>query len=221
MSTDVGEPRGRTILALELLVLAALAAAFLLLFQTRPGFVDLALAIAAVGLIAARSRASVELWRRAPVAPSGDARAAWWPVLLFTGLAATLFLAIGLYRGHAADGWAGAFGRVASWHLAVACLLYFPWALLQQFVFQFYLLGRLVALLPYPIAVLVTGAAFAAVHFPRIPVMVGTAIAGAVWALCYSRYRRLLPLAASHALLAATLHYWVFGRDLLEIWILR
>jgi hypothetical protein len=46
-----------------------------------------------------------------------------------------------------------------------------------------------------------------------------TLLAGAVWAALYYRYRRLLPLAVSHALLGATLHYWVLGHDLLASWL--
>jgi membrane protease YdiL (CAAX protease family) len=94
-------------------------------------------------------------------------------------------------------------------------LLYFPWALLQQFVFQFYLLGRLSYLLPPAVAIGITAVAFSAVHYPRYPIMAGTLIGCLVWSLSYRRHRVLLPLAASHALLGATMHYWVIGRDLL------
>jgi membrane protease YdiL (CAAX protease family) len=51
--------------------------------------------------------------------------------------------------------------------------------------------------------------------------MVVTAVAGVVWAIFYYRWRRLPPLAASHAILGATLHYWVFGNDLLMQWLAR
>ena len=110
---------------------------------------------------------------------------------------------------------------LANLTLLPALLLYFAWGLLQQFVFQFYLLGRLLYVMPAAAAIALTGIAFSMVHFPRVPVMAVTLIAGIVWALLYRRYRSLVPLAASHALLGATLHYWVFGRDLLELWLLR
>ena len=71
---------------------------------------------------------------------------------------------------------------------------------------------------PVYVAVMLTAATFASVHFPRWPVMAVTLIAGSVWTLIYYRHRVLLPLAASHAILGAALHYWVFGHDLLATW---
>ena len=56
-------------------------------------------------------------------------------------------------------------------------------------------------------------------HFPRWPVMAVTLVAGTAWALIYYRWRSLVPLAVSHALLGTALHYWVFGNDLLERWL--
>ena len=94
-----------------------------------------------------------------------------------------------------------------------------PWALLQQYIFQFYWFGRWLRLVPVAVAVALTAVAFAAVHFPRWPVMAVTLIAGTAWALIYYRWRSLLPLAVSHALLGTALHYWVFGNDLLERWL--
>jgi hypothetical protein len=44
-------------------------------------------------------------------------------------------------------------------------------------------------------------------------------VAGSVWSLIYARSRTLLPLACSHAVLGAALHYWVFGRDLFQSWL--
>jgi membrane protease YdiL (CAAX protease family) len=139
-------------------------------------------------------------------------------MMIFTGSVATLFLMIGASLGYASDGWSGAWGRIGNWHLLIACALYFPWALLQQFVFQFYLLGRMRWVLPYWPAICGTALAFSGVHFPRAPVMIGTLFAGVVWGATYHRYGKLLPLAASHAVLGATLHYWVFGRDLWLLW---
>ena len=212
---------GRAGIGLELGAIAAAAALFFVFFGERPGYVDVALGLLALGLIAASARRSRGIWQRTPVGvnePREAARAAWRDALVFTAAALAAFAVIGAANGYAAEGWYGVWQRLGNWHLVVACLLYFPWALLQQFLLQFYLSGRLQALLPYWLAIILTGLAFSAVHFPRLPVMAVTVVAGVFWARNYCRYRRLLPLAVSHALLGSTLHYWVFGRDLAQIW---
>jgi hypothetical protein len=48
--------------------------------------------------------------------------------------------------------------------------------------------------------------------------MAVTLLAGVIWSASYFRDRKLLPLAVSHAALGTTLHYWVFGNDLLQRW---
>jgi hypothetical protein len=111
--------------------------------------------------------------------------------------------------------------RFANWHMLAVAALYFPWALLQQYIFQFYWFGRWLRLVPVGLAVALTAVAFAAVHFPRWPVMAVTLVSGTAWALIYYRWRSLVPLAVSHALLGTALHYWVFGNDLLERWLPR
>lgn len=215
---DEGRPPG---ILLELTVVAVLAAAFLVLFRTRPGYVDVVLAVAAVGFILLGYRRSRMLWDRLRATGAGAQRAgrAAAVTAAFTGAALLVLLAIGSTLAYAGGGWPAVIERVTNPRLLGACLLYLPWALLQQFVFQFYLLGRLLALMPLWAAVGTTGVAFSLVHFPRAPVMAVTLVAGVVWACIYRRYRTLLPLAVSHALLGASLHYWVFGRDLLASWL--
>lgn len=206
----------------ELAVPAALAVAFLLVFPERPGYVDALLAAAAVVLIGAAHRRSRRLWALQPSPPEGYRErlaAASLRALAFTVPVVALFFVAGLLAGLADGDWSGALERVGNRNLAVALALYLPWALLQQIVFQLYLLGRLLFLLPPRAAVALTAAAFSLVHYPRAPIMALTLVAGGVWAVLYRRYRTLLPVAASHALLAATLHYWVFGRDLLAAWL--
>lgn len=215
-------PPARSGVLTELGVVAVLAAGFLVFFRDRPGFVDAALGVVAVALIGLAQRRSRRFWsgQTADASPyrkriSNASREA----AAFTLPVAALFLAIGFGAGFADGGWAAALDRVGGWHFAAAFALYLPWALLQQFVFQFYLLGRLLYLLPAPAAIAITALGFSLVHFPRVPVMAVTAVAGAVWALLYRRHRSLPPLAVSHALLGAGLHYWIFGRDLLASWI--
>jgi membrane protease YdiL (CAAX protease family) len=203
--------------AWELGGLGAATAVFLASFEVRPRYVDLALAAAAVALIVASRGRSRRLWAlaRAPEIDAG--RDAWRAGLLFTGVA--LVVLAGLAALVARNAGTPMLDRFANWHLLAAAALYFPWALLQQYIFQFYLLPRWLRLVPMPAAFVLTALTFSAVHFPRWPVMLATVVAGTVWSLLYYRWRRLLPLALSHALLGAALHYWVFGNDLLTRWL--
>lgn len=210
----------RTSVAIELSVIAIAALTFVATFQVRPSYVDFVLAAVAVGLIVASTARSRRFWgavRAAPLERSPLARSAL-DTAAFTGAALLVLATLAAFGiGSAADA-APWYRRLVSTHFFIAMLLYFPWALLQQFIFQFYLFGRLLQLVRLPLGIALTAAAFASVHYPRWPVMSVTLIAGAFWALTYYRHRRLLPLAASHAVLGAALHYWVFGNDLLEGW---
>jgi hypothetical protein len=210
--------------ALELAVVAAAALAFVATFRVRPPFVDFALAAAAVVLIVLSARRSTALWSTGVPAGRGPPRVrdAWLASAAFTATALAALAALGASLGGSAllGGEATPFAeRLANWHVLLAVALYFPWALLQQSIFQHYLLARLLQLVPPPVAVALTAAAFASVHFPRWPVMAVVLIAGTVWSLIYARWRTLLPLACSHAVLGSALHYWVFGRDLLDVWL--
>jgi membrane protease YdiL (CAAX protease family) len=210
--------RERYRIVIELAVIVVFTVIYLTFFAQRPRYLDAVLGLVAVSLIGLSSARSRRLWAWLPPAIEGRRerlKAASRAMIIFTVPVATLFLISGAVIGHADDGWVGALERVGNWHLLLALLLYFPWALLQQFVFQFYLLGRLSYLLPPAVAIGITAVAFSAVHYPRYPIMAGTLIGCLVWSLSYRRHRVLLPLAASHALLGATMHYWVIGRDLL------
>ena len=203
--------------AWELLGLGAATAAFLASFEVRPRYVDLVLAVAAVALIAASGARSRRLWALARPPERDGGRDAWRAGLLFTGVALVVLAAVAVIFARSAG--TPVLDRFANWHLLAVAALYFPWALLQQYIFQFYLLPRWLRLVPMPAAVALTAVTFSAVHFPRWPVMLATIVAGTVWALLYYRWRRLVPLALSHALLGAVLHYWVFGNDLLARWL--
>ena len=217
--------QARTSVMLEVAALALATGVFLATFRVRASYVDFALAAAAAALIVASSRRSRRLWDLATPAPATDTaanvhyRSATLLSAAFTAVALAAFavLAFGWPRAGAAG--APLLARLFTAHFFVAMLLYFPWALLQQYIFQFYLCGRLLQLVPVAVAVALTATAFASVHFPRWPVMAVTLVAGSVWTLIYYRHRVLLPLAASHAILGAALHYWVFGDDLLATWL--
>ena len=203
--------------AWELGAIVAAALVFVASFQVRPPYVDFVLAVAAVALIVTSARRSRRLWALARAPEPGGTRSAWRAALAFTAIALVTLAVIGWFAARAANASPGA--RLGNWHMLAAAALYFPWALLQQYIFQFYLFARWLRLVPAPVAVALTAVAFAAVHFPRWPVMAVTLLAGAVWALIYYRWRRLVPLALSHALLGTALHYWLFGNDLLERWL--
>jgi membrane protease YdiL (CAAX protease family) len=203
--------------ALELAAIGIAAIVFVATFQVRPPYLDFALAAAAVTLIVASAARSRRLWTLARSVDPAGARGAWLAALSFTAAALVVLAAVAVLAARAAD--VPPLERFGNWHMLAAAALYLPWALLQQYIFQFYWFGRWLQLVPAAAAVALTAVAFAAVHFPRWPVMAVTLVAGTAWALIYLRWRRLLPLALSHALLGTALHYWVFGNDLLERWL--
>ncbi len=207
----------RRVVALEVVAIVAAALIFVGTFRIRPAYVDFVLAGVAVALIAASAQRSRRLWD-AVLAPSDTPKhRAWVASGVFTAVA--LLLLVGLAASNAA-GSPQTFGqRAANWHVVIAMALYFPWALLQQYIFQRFLLVRLLHLLPPAAAIALTALAFSSVHFPRWQVMALVVVACAVWSSIYYRTRTLLPLAASHALLGSVLHYWVFGNDLLKAWL--
>lgn len=214
----------RARLCIELLAIAAFAALYLGLWPARPDYLDAVLGVTAVALIVASAGRTRSLWDALPgttLPYRARFRAAFVRVMPFTAAGVALLLAIGIVLGRAEAGWPGAAARVLNPHLLPALALYLLWGLLQQYVFQFYLLGRLLHLFTPPVALAVTALVFSAVHFPRFIVMAAVAVAALVWTSLYRRYRTLLPLAISHALLASTLHYWVFGHDLWTDWIGR
>jgi hypothetical protein len=207
----------RRSVAIELACIAILAAVFVATFRVRPAYVDFALAGVAVVLIVASARRSRRLWEVTPASTVSAPQHVWLAVGGFTAAALIVLAVVAvLVADHDELPWQL---RFTNWHVLAAAPLYLLWALLQQYLFQFYLLGRLLRLVPIELAIPVAAGAFAAVHFPRWPVMLATLLAGAFWSFCYYRWRRLLPLAASHAILGATLHYWVLGHDLLGEWL--
>jgi membrane protease YdiL (CAAX protease family) len=214
----------RAQLCIELLAIAVFAALYLGLLRTRTDYLDAALGVTAVVLIGASAGRTRRLWNELPAVPLSyreRQRHAFARVAVFTAAGVLLFLVIAVYLGYAQAGWPGAAARVLNPHLLPALALYLLWGLLQQYVFEFYLLGRLLYLFSPPVAIALTAIVFSAVHFPRFIVMAAVAAAALVWATLYRRYRALLPLAMSHAILASTLHYWVFARDLWADWIAR
>jgi len=213
----------RSRVAIELSTLALLTTAFLLLFPKRNPWVDLGLAaVALLGLIFSRRYTKEVIWASAPP-PAPEPRftksikvTAW-----ITLPAVLLFVFVGIVLGYRQGGWAAVVARVFNWRLIVIFAAYFLWALIQQTLFQFYLLGRLLALIPKNrawLAVGLAGISVSLVHWPDVYTMIATAFAGIAWSFLYFRYRCLLPLAISHAALGCTFYACFLGQDFIAEW---
>ena len=214
-------PSLKTRCALELLTLGILTIIFLFVFPDRSVLVDASLALFALVVLALNARFTRSvIWAQFP--PRGRKGQRVWDCLAtvtaMTLAVALVFFGIGLAIGYAQGGWSTAFHRISNWHILLAIGFYFPWALLQQTLFQFYLLGRLRTLLPASVAITCTGMSYALVHLPDLWTTIASAAAGTFWTTLYNRYRLLTPLALSHAVLGSTFYYWIMGRDLAEAW---
>ncbi len=208
-------------IGIELIILIVLTVVFLYVFPQRPIYVDAGLALFALLLIGLNWRFTRKVvWAQFPVDGEAPARfrQALKLTLLVTLLIAIVFLGTGIVIGYQQGGWAGAAKQIGNWHILLAIGIYFPWALLQQTLFQVYLLGRLLTLLPTATAITGTGIAYSLVHLPDPVLMLVTAGAGILWTWLYFRYRSLIPLALSHAFLGASFYYWIYGRDLYSSW---
>jgi membrane protease YdiL (CAAX protease family) len=207
----------------ELLVLGVLASGFLALFPRRPIVVDLGLALFALGLVLLNANYTrAQFWGQWPVEA---VRAGWWPCVLvtmtLTVLVIVAFFLVGAVIGYQGAGWPGVRARILHPYIPTAVLLYLPWALLQQTLFQFYLLGRVRMLCAslYPLTQsALNGLLFGLVHITDIWIVLLAALGGTLWSFLYLRYRRLWPLAVSHALIGTTFYYWVYGYDLASRW---
>lgn len=207
-------------LALELLLLCGLTGAYLLLVPHRAIGVDIGMALVGLGLIGLYARkANEEIWGP-PAQPAFERIPRCTFLMLVTTIpAVAVFLLYGAWDAYRESGTLYAVAwRLFRLNFWVTLLLYVPWALLQQNLFQFYLLGRLRALLPFasPFTLaLINGILYGAVHLPNWPVAMVTMIGGVVWSYSYHRDRYVLPIALSHAVLGSTFFYWVWDSDLL------
>jgi hypothetical protein len=209
--------------AVELLVLGVLASGFLVLFPRRPISVDLGLAVFGLSLVLFNANYTrTHIWGQWRV--EGEQRG-WWRgavlTMVLTAPAILLFLFVGMAIGYQGADWPGAAARILHPYIPIAFLLYLPWALLQQTLIQFYLLGRVRTLWPsfHPFAQsALNGLIFGAVHITHIEIALLAALGGTLWSLLYLRYRQLWSLAVSHALVGTTFYYWVYGTDLARRW---
>lgn len=214
----------RAKVAVELGTLTVLTVAFLLIFPHRHPLADFGLAaFALVGVGVSARYTKGTIWGSLTPQPAPDAgKRCWKLAMLLTAGVLTVFLLVGFWLGFGNDGWAGAGTRLLNPGILSALALYVPWALAQQTLFQFYLLGRLAALVPSRpgVAIVITGFGYSLVHLPDYGTTAATAVSGVVWSYLYFRYRRLLPLALSHALLGCAFYYWVCGQNLAPEWTL-
>lgn len=208
-------------LRFELLTLAAIAIAFLTLVPERPVYVEIALALLGLLLLGLNINFTNNVvWRHFSLNEDNktSTRAAYKAVMVMTLSLMVMCLGAGIAIGYILNGWDGVWHRISNWHILIAIGLYLPWALLQQTLFQYYLLGRLLNLLPTRLAIILTGSAFGLVHLPDLWITLVTIAMGIIWTYWYYQYRVLTPLALSHATLGSTFYYWVYGRDLFEAW---
>jgi hypothetical protein len=209
--------------AVELGVIAVLTTAFLLLFPRRNPIVDVGLAGFALLCIAVSARYTKRvIWAATPMQPAQNRFSQCVKVTLWITVPTVLvFLLVGGILAFSEHGWAGVSKRILNWKLLAVFAAYLGWALMQQTLFQFYLLGRLLALFPRKMPVWpvwIIGFGFSLVRLPDIPTALVTAVAGVVWTVIYFRFRCLLPLAISHAALGTAFYYWVCGHDLAQEW---
>jgi hypothetical protein len=198
--------------AFELATLAVLTAAFLVVVPERPVWADAALGVFAMLLVVATARKTREqIW--APMRRA-HGRHCWHDLLIGTLGVALLFAIVGQWTGRATP--------LFTATMLAALLPFALWATVQQLLFQFYLLGRLRALMPAspPLAVAaINGLLFGAVHLPDVELTVLTSIGGTVWSWYYGRDQCLAPIAVSHAVLGTTYYYWLRGENLLLRWL--
>jgi membrane protease YdiL (CAAX protease family) len=195
--------------AIELAVVAAGATIFLSVMP-HESVVEVPLALVALGYVAAQTRDIRARFWAAPAEPVAlRCRRADAFMALVTLPPLACFLLVGRYYGRS----------LLTAGLLTSFVVYLPWATLQQGLFQFYLHGRLRALLPrewLPLtACLLTGICYGLVHLPDLPLVALTTAGGMVWSYCYQRDRCLPAIAASHALLGATFYTWVHGHGVL------
>ncbi len=213
----------RAKVVVELGTIAVLTAIFLVLFPRRNPLLDVALAGFALICIAAPARYTKNvIWGAVvPAAAENRLKGCIAVTLWLTISVVILFLLIGGFVAYKNGGWPAVGARILNWRILAAFVCYLPWALMQQTLLQFYLLGRLLVLFPKRflfVPFIITGACFGLVHLPDVWTALVTVAAGIVWSLIYYRYRLLLPLAFSHAALGSAFYYGIFGHDLAVEW---
>lgn len=208
----------RARIALELVVLSFCTTLFLL-FAPRNNILFVGMALIGFALIGFNAQETRERIWGPPDSPEFDRlRRCFINMTLLTLPAALICLFGGIAARHFQASWIHDPPPMFGLNFFIALALYLPWALLQQTLFQFYLLGRLRALFPYASPLLLSvfnGIAYGMVHAPNWDVVLVTILGGVFWSYSYHRDRYVLPIAISHAVLGSTYYYWLTGRDLI------
>jgi len=87
--------------------------------------------------------------------------------------------------------------------------MYFLWAVFQQFILGYVLAERIFYARTDNrlVASLLAAAVFAIFHMPSVVLMISTFIAGGFWAYSWLVFKRFIPLAISHSLLALMFYF--------------
>ena len=99
----------------------------------------------------------------------------------------------------------------ADFYLTLA--VYPFWGIAQQFVFQSLLHTRLIRLGTAPWSILITAAAYTAVHWHSPRLMAITFPAGLINGWLFLRRPNIIPLGIAHGVLGAMVYYLLFGED--------
>jgi len=94
--------------------------------------------------------------------------------------------------------------------------LYFLWALIQQFLLGYVLAQRIFYSTTENrlLSALLAATVFSLLHAPSASLMFATFVAGGLWAYAFLVFKRLLPLALSHAVLALMFYHVVSDKVL-------
>jgi membrane protease YdiL (CAAX protease family) len=214
-------PELRRRVLVELLVIILAAFAYVGFIKHRPLGMDVGLALVAIALVWLFARESCERCWGEPSSPIFDRTRRSISLMLLATVPTTIvfFVFGGVYAYFTEHTLSAVVHRLFNPYFFVTLVLYVPWALLQQTLFQFYLMGRLRALFPFASPLLLSvmiGALYGAVHITDWRVVPVTFIGGVIWSYSYHRDRYVIPLALSHAILASTYYYWVLNHDLFK-----
>jgi membrane protease YdiL (CAAX protease family) len=186
---------------IELLALALMTPLFLV-FAPRNMVLYQSMALLFLGYIAlSASFTRHQVWGHQPPAAARPWKNSLMMLLPLTLGMAVLFYFLGALQGVAVD-YPQALQKLA---------VYLLWALIQQILFQFYFLGRLLTAMPglaVKWLIALNGCAYGLVHLPDVRLSLLTVVAGVIWTHVYYRDRKLLPVAASHAILGTS--YYAF-----------